>query len=89
MPFKMQLAIQGGGARLALLMAAASPIQKLIRDEKIELTRVVGTSAGAIVAAFLAADVDIETFREVLLARREELLRSFGKHNAAHMGWCY
>ena len=89
MPFKMQLAIQGGGARLALLMAAASPIQTLIRNKDIELTRVVGTSAGAIVAAFLAADIDIETFRQVLLARREELLRSFGKHNMAHIGWCY
>jgi predicted acylesterase/phospholipase RssA len=79
-PFKMQLAIQGGGAKLTLLMAAASPIQKMINSKRIELTRVVGTSAGAIVASFLAAGVDIEAFRQVLLGGKgRELLKQFQK----------
>jgi predicted acylesterase/phospholipase RssA len=80
MPFKMQLAIQGGGAKLTLLLAAASPVQQLIRNKQIQLTRVVGTSAGAIVASFLAADIDIEAFRRVLQAGKgKELLAKFKK----------
>ena len=51
----------------------------MIRRGEVQLTRVVGTSAGAIVAAMLAADVDIETFRQVLLAGKgQELLSQLG-----------
>jgi len=62
---KVQLAIQGGGAKLFALVAAADAIAALKGDNGsgFELSRVAGTSAGAIVAAALAADVAPSTLR--------------------------
>jgi len=54
---KAQLAIQGGGAKLPHLIAAALPFQELHADVK--LTRVSGTSAGSIVAALVCAGIDL------------------------------
>jgi len=68
MPKKIQLAIQGGGAKLTTLLAAASAIQDLQARNQITVTRIVGTSAGAIVGALLAANIDIEAFRAQLVA---------------------
>jgi len=62
---KIQLAIQGGGAKLISLLAAASAVQDL-QGPQLELTRVVGTSAGAMVGMLLAAGVDLEGFRKNL-----------------------
>lgn len=65
---KVQLAIQGGGAKLTTLLAAGSAIQDLQQGKSLELTRIVGTSAGAIVGALLAAGIDIDGFRNELTA---------------------
>lgn len=54
-PLKIQIAFQGGGAKIVSLLAAAEVIQNLHRDGKIQVTRVAGTSAGAIVACLLAS----------------------------------
>ena len=84
---KIQLALQGGGARIVSLLGAAGAIQEL-RDEarkskQLKVTRVMGTSAGAIVGAMIAANVDIEKFRLELQKRNrlpllEELRSGWG-----------
>ena len=59
---KIQFAFQGGGAKLASLLAVAEYLQELEKRNEIVITRVAGTSAGAIVAVLLAAEVDIKKF---------------------------
>lgn len=54
MPEKFQLAIQGGGARMAELLAAAEVIQRFETQGRIQVTKIAGTSAGSIVGALLA-----------------------------------
>src|SRR5688572_7458070 len=77
-PVKLQVAFQGGGARLAVLLAAAEAIQALETDGIIRVTRIAGTSAGAIVGAFLAADIPICQIRQALTSEAgEELLARF------------
>lgn len=56
-PMKVQVAIQGGGAKLVALLAAAEAFQKFVKAGEIELTRVAGTSAGALIAAILATGI--------------------------------
>jgi NTE family protein len=75
---RLQLAFQGGGARLAVLLAAAEAIQALEAEGLIRVTRIAGTSAGAIVGAFLAADLPICRIRQALASKDgEELLAQF------------
>jgi NTE family protein len=56
-PIPLQFAFQGGGAKIAALLAVAEVIQEFERDRKITITSVAGTSAGSIVAAFVAAGI--------------------------------
>jgi predicted acylesterase/phospholipase RssA len=77
MPLRVQLAIQGGGAKLCGLLAAMQALQKLERDGVIEVTRLAGTSAGSIAAALFAADVDIKTVRALIIAQRKKLAKLF------------
>lgn len=65
---EIQLAIQGGGAKICYLLAAMEAVQALHRGGTFRVTRVAGTSAGAIVGALFAADVSIEAFRKELAA---------------------
>lgn len=67
MPFKCQLAIQGGGAKIIALLAAMEAVQKLQGERRIQVTRVAGTSAGAIVAALFAAECDMADVRNGLV----------------------
>jgi predicted acylesterase/phospholipase RssA len=71
MPFKCQLAIQGGGAKLIALLAAMEAAQELQREGHIQVTRIAGTSAGAIAAALFAAESD-------MVAVRNRLVRTLG-----------
>jgi predicted acylesterase/phospholipase RssA len=66
MPLRVQLVFQGGGAKLALLLAAAEAVRELENAGEIKVTRIAGTSAGAIVGAFLAADCDLAAIRAEL-----------------------
>ncbi|MCA1814817.1 MAG: patatin-like phospholipase family protein [Acidobacteria bacterium] len=65
-PLRIQLAIQGGGAKICVLLAAMEAVQSLQADKKIEVTRVAGTSAGAIVACLFAAGINMKTVKEHL-----------------------
>jgi predicted acylesterase/phospholipase RssA len=70
-PLRLQLAIQGGGAKICALLAAAECVQELVNQKQLEITRLAGTSAGSIVACLLAAGVPIGEVRQ--------RLRSMGK----------
>jgi predicted acylesterase/phospholipase RssA len=59
---KVQLAFQGGGARLAQLLPIAEAVSELRTKKKIEISRVAGTSAGAIIAVLLAAEANVPAF---------------------------
>jgi NTE family protein len=61
----LQLVFQGGGARLCALMAVCEYLQK---SDKIKLTRVAGSSAGAIAAAMLASKLPISEYKLKLQA---------------------
>lgn len=56
---KIQFAFQGGGARLAILLPVVDALQQLERDGVVQITRVAGTSAGAIAAVLLAKNANM------------------------------
>jgi predicted acylesterase/phospholipase RssA len=76
-PIQLQLAFQGGGAKLALLIAAAEAISEMEDAGEIKITRIAGTSAGAIIGALLAAKCDIAKVRAELAGAKG---RDFLKH---------
>jgi len=61
----VQLAIQGGGAKLIPLLAACEAIQALEAEDNppIKITRIAGTSAGAIAGCIFAARIPMSTAR--------------------------
>lgn len=65
-PFKLQLAIQGGGAKLSALVAALEAVQKLEQEGILKVTRIAGTSAGAIAGSLFAARVSMVDVRQYL-----------------------
>jgi predicted acylesterase/phospholipase RssA len=73
MPVRVQFAFQGGGARLALLLPVVQAVRECEREAIIEVTRVAGTSAGAIAAALVAGKADMKALVSELrrLARDE------------------
>jgi NTE family protein len=87
-PVKMQFAFQGGGARIAALLAVAEAIQDFKADHKIEVTQVAGTSAGAIVASFVAAGISAQSIMaELRGGKGAQLMRGMtmpGKLAAAY-----
>ncbi len=63
---KIQLAIQGGGAKLVCLLAACKAIQDLQNNGQIRITRIAGTSAGSIAGGLLAAAIDLDEVKNDL-----------------------
>lgn len=81
-PEKIQLAIQGGGAKIVDLMATIEAIEDLEKENLIRVTKIAGTSAGAIVGSFLAAGISMQSVRENLLGESgKKLLSNFTKPN--------
>ncbi|HWW74923.1 MAG TPA: patatin-like phospholipase family protein, partial [Pyrinomonadaceae bacterium] len=75
---KMQLAIQGGGAKIALLIAAMEAVEELQESGVLEVTRIAGTSAGSIVGCLFAAGISMKTVRNRLRdGLGERLLRAY------------
>ena len=62
----MQLALQGGGAKIVYLVAVLQAIETLEKDSVIEITRIAGTSAGAMAGALFAARVPMEVVKAKL-----------------------
>jgi predicted acylesterase/phospholipase RssA len=58
-------------------------VQELEREGVLRVTRIAGTSAGAIAGALYAADVDMQRARDAIALRRGELLRAFSPAGAS------
>ena len=61
MALNLQIAFQGGGARLVLFYGVIKALQKLEEAGTVKITRVSGASAGAIAAALFAGRANIDT----------------------------
>lgn len=73
MAVRIQLALQGGGAKLCGLLAALEAVQELEHEGVLEVTRLAGTSAGSIAAALYAANVPLAGIRERIIDNRSRL----------------
>ena len=84
MTVNVQVAVQGGGAKLCLLLAALDALQRLeqLDERPIRVTRLSGTSAGAIAAALFAAEVPFQRVRDYFQQKRPTLLK-----HARHPSW--
>jgi len=69
----IQLALQGGGAKIVHLIATLEAVERLEKLQKIRVTRLAGTSAGAIAACLFAARIPMSTVKEALRNFRSEL----------------
>lgn len=76
-PVRIQLAVQGGGARLVSLLAAFEAIAELEKEGELSVTRIAATSAGAIAAALFAAGTSMETVKTHLQGKAEKLTREY------------
>src|SRR5262245_49150576 len=87
----VQVVFQGGGARVAALLAAADALRQAERCRKIRVTRVAGTSAGAIVAALFAnRDIDLnnQVRHDILIRGQAYLDKLFPKLDLYKMLLC-
>ena len=62
---KVNIAFQGGGARLVSLIAAAHAISELEKSKVIEVGAVSGSSAGSLAALLLASGADFDKLASV------------------------
>jgi predicted acylesterase/phospholipase RssA len=78
-PLKIQVAFQGGGAKIFALIAAAEVLKGFERAGRVQVTRIAGTSAGAIVGTLYAAGVEPAVMRSELgsFPLRKLMARSF------------
>ena len=67
-PLKIQLAIQGGGAKIAALLATLEAVNELQKEGEITVTRIAGTSAGAIVGCLYAAGDNVIQLARIRLS---------------------
>jgi predicted acylesterase/phospholipase RssA len=65
-PIPLQIVFQGGGAKLCLLMAVCDVLKRYEASNRIVVTRVAGSSAGAIAAVMLASDKALATYKAEL-----------------------
>lgn len=63
---RLQIVFQGGGAKISALMAVCSLLEKYESEGLIQVTRVGGSSAGAIAAAMYASSKSIEEYKLLL-----------------------
>jgi NTE family protein len=81
-PIPIQLALQGGGAKLCALMAAMHAVQELEEEKVLKVTRLAGTSAGSIVASLFAAGHNFAMLRTRVRDNRERLRRVVPLHSS-------
>lgn len=72
----LRVVFQGGGAKLATLMAAANAIRELEKERRVKIQSIAGTSAGSIVACMLAAERPYGEFREAVKRAGAEVIDS-------------
>jgi NTE family protein len=71
---QVQVVFQGGGAKLVALMAVCEVLEEY-ENSKISITRVAGSSAGAIAAAMLASNRPVRDFIDIVKAVANRHLR--------------
>jgi predicted acylesterase/phospholipase RssA len=86
-PKKIQLAIQGGGAKLILLMAALEALEGLRNQQKLSVTRLAGTSAGAIAGCLFAAGVPMGEAKAKFVNEFNEVGQFFPPASYWHCFW--
>ncbi|MEO0438000.1 MAG: patatin-like phospholipase family protein [Pseudomonadota bacterium] len=79
MTLDIRVALQGGGAKLANLIAAADALQELEERGIVKITKVAGTSAGSIVACMLASGEPMSSFREKTVVAGKSVIDDFAK----------
>jgi predicted acylesterase/phospholipase RssA len=67
-PLRIQLALQGGGAKIAALLATLEAVNKLEEDGEIKVTRIAGTSAGSIAGCLYAGGKNLIQIARTRLA---------------------
>ena len=78
----IQVAIQGGGAKIWALLAAIEALQDLESQKILKVTRIAGTSAGAIAGCIFAAGIPAGNVRTILKTQfGKELVQLFPKPN--------
>jgi predicted acylesterase/phospholipase RssA len=84
---KVQIAFQGGGAKLVELLAAGEAIEAFENAKKLEVSRVSGTSAGAIVACLLATKKPLKDFRYLLRNEGAQYLNRLELPSKSRIVW--
>lgn len=76
-PIRVRVVVQGGGAKLMVLMAAMEAVEDLATasDPGLRVTMVAGTSAGSIAGAMLASPIPMRRFRERLNAHGQRRVK--------------
>ncbi len=84
----IQVAIQGGGAKIWALLASVHALQELESEGVLKVSRIAGTSAGAIAGCIFAAGIDLAVVRQMLRAEYgEQLVRFFPSPKRRHVLW--
>ena len=73
MPIKVQIALQGGGAKLASLLAVLEALAICEQEGKIQITRIAGTSAGAIAGSLFAVIPKPDRIKGIKILRTQLL----------------
>src|SRR5690348_13880652 len=79
-PIKIQVVFQGGGAKLCLLMAVCNVLADFEKDNRIKVTRVAGSSAGAIAAVMFASKKALETYKSEVKSIGRRLIDAMRIH---------
>lgn len=88
--YDVQVAFQGGGAKLCALLAAAEALEQAASGDeaKLNVTRVAGTSAGSIVAVLYAAKIPAARTRERLQLLGPKIIdKVTPKRSFLSIGW--
>ncbi len=87
-PISVQVAFQGGGAKLPALLAVADALKDAEDKGKIVITKLAGTSAGSIAASMLATRPDFECLRELFLSNEAaRIAKNLSPPSTAKMIW--
>ena len=78
---------QGGGAKLATLLAAAEALEELEEEGLIKVSETAGTSAGAIAAFIFAHKRPTSELRARMKDEAEKIIGEFAKPSTAQIAW--
>jgi|GEM_PF-2331169 len=76
-PIPIQIAIQGGGAKLPAILAVLQALEKMVEARKLEVTRIAATSAGSIAGCLFAAPIKMEVARTHLKGRADAFIAAY------------